>query len=145
MAHFRRFFAIFGSLESIYHSISYSLVSKMFCRSFYRSIRRKLMRNDMPHPVFIPRITKSTLLINFSLRETRFRVFSVYFAIFIYENYRDVVYQNPLFNLQPLICDNHVLKLFGSCCTLCEKLFKMFQNISEAETFWPGIDVTLFV
>ena len=56
-----------GSFESIYHSISYSLVSKMFCRSFYQSIWEKLMRNDMPQPVFIPRIPKSTLFVNFSL------------------------------------------------------------------------------
>ena len=90
-----RIFAVFyfwGYFESIYHSISYSLVSKMFCRSFYRSIWEKLMRNDMPHPVFIPRIPKSTLLVNLSLRVAHFRVFSrlfrVYFAIFIYGNNR---------------------------------------------------------
>ena len=81
IAHFRRFFAIFGDL-SIYHSISYSLVSRMFYRSFYQSIWEKLVRNDMPHPVFIPRIPKSTLLVNFSLRVAHFRGFSRLFRDF---------------------------------------------------------------
>ena len=54
------------------------------------------MRNDMRHPVFIHRITKSTLLVNFS-------------QIIIYGNYRGVVFQNPLVILHPLICNNHIL------------------------------------
>ena len=32
-----------------------------------------MMRNDMPKPVFIPRIPKSTLLVNLSLRVAHFR------------------------------------------------------------------------
>ena len=69
-----------GSFESMYHSISYSLASKMIFRSFDRFIRDKLVRNDMPHSMFIPRITTSKLLVNFSFRETRFRDFSRFFV-----------------------------------------------------------------
>ena len=36
----------------------------------------------MPHPVFIPRISKSTLLVNFSLRVAHFRGFSRLFRDF---------------------------------------------------------------
>ena len=63
---------IFGDLwdlyESIYHSISYSF---LFCCSF---LSIYMMRNDMPHPKFIPRIPKFTLF-NISLRVAHFRVF----------------------------------------------------------------------
>ena len=106
---FLRFFGIFWDLLSPFITQYLTLWSSkcfvMVCHG--QSFWEKMVQNDMPHPMFIPRIKKSTLLVNLSLRETCFAVLIVYFAIFIYGNYRDVVFQNSFFILHPLICDNH--------------------------------------
>ena len=54
-------------------------------------------------------LNKFMLLVNFSLSETCFVIFPVYFAIFIFGNCRDVVFSEPSRHSASIECDNHIL------------------------------------
>ena len=87
-----------------------------FCCFHYLSWE-KLVQNDMSHVILDPRINKFTALENIVLKfdcaRRVFAVFRVYFAIFIYGKYSDMVFQIPQTILHPLICNKSMFWAIG--------------------------------
>ena len=71
----------------------------------------------MSHVMLDPRINKFTALENIVLKfdcaRRVFAVFRVYFAIFIYGKYSDMVFQIPQTILHPLICNKSMFWAIG--------------------------------
>ena len=111
--------AISGNFLDTYHSISYSRVSKIFRHSFNWSFWEKCVRNDVPHHIFIPRMKKSMLLVNFSPWEK-------IFWGFLYRNYRDVFFKT----LAPFCIHWHATTL---CSDIVWKLVFLMWKIKNGQ------------
>merc|ERR1711923_682194 len=110
IAHFRQFFAVFGDLLSPFTNQYLTLWSPKCFAVVSINLFERNWCEMICHILYLflgSQNPRCWSIFRFAWRI--FAVFRVYFAIFIYGNYRDVYFQNPLIILQLLICDNHIL------------------------------------